>query len=307
MNLLNFISQYPDEDSCKQKFKAIRDSVGVTCSVCNSNEHNWIQNKWQYECKKCGKRTTLQSGTALHGSRLPFRYWFVAMHLITSTKKSFSALELQRQLGHNRYEPIWLLLHKLRDVMGQRDKEYQLTDVIELDEGFFSTITVDSEKDQPLKRGRGSQKKSKVLVMVESIPVEGVKTKKGKQRKVGHIRMVVVDDLKSNTIKDIVGVEIAEKSIIDTDNSNSYAKFNEIDVEHRPKVIPKEKVNEILPWVHIAISNAKRLLLDIHHDIEPQYLQSYLNEFCYKFNRRYFGDKLFDRLLIACASYKNKI
>jgi len=307
MNLLNFISQYPDEDSCKHKFKTVRDSVGVICSICNSKEHKWIQNKWQYECKNCGNRTTLQSGTALHGSRLPFRYWFIAMHLITSTKKSFSALELQKQLGHNRYEPVWLLLHKLRDVMGQRDKEYKLTGVIELDEGFFSTVTVDSEKDQPLKRGRGSQKKSKVLVMVESVPVEGVKTKKGKQRKVGHIRMLVIDDLKSETIKSVVEVEIAEKSTIDTDSSNSYTKFREIDVEHRPKVIPKEKVNEMLPWVHIAISNAKRLLLDIHHDIEPQHLQSYLNEFCYKFNRRYFGDKLFDRLLIACASYKNKI
>lgn len=307
MNLLNFISQYPDEDSCKYKFKTVRDSVGVICSICNSKEHKWIQSKLQYECKRCGNRTTLQSGTALHGSRLPLRYWFIAIHLITSTKKSFSALELQRQLGHNRYEPVWLLLHKLRDVMGQRDKEYVLTDVIELDEGFFSTVTTDSEKHQPLKRGRGSQKKSKVLVMVESIPVEGAKTKKGKQRKVGHIRMLVVEDLKSDTFKSIVEVEIAKKSIIDTDNSTSYSKFNEIDVEHRPQVIPKEKVNEMLPWVHIAISNAKRLLLDIHHDIEPQYLQSYLNEFCYKFNRRYFGDKLFDRLLIACASYKNKI
>ena len=307
MNLLNFISQYPDEESCKLKYKAIRDQVGVICSNCQSKEHKWIQNKWQYECNKCGKRTTLQSGTALHGSRLPFRYWFISMHLITSTKKSFSALELQRQLGHKRYEPVWLMLHKLREVMGQRDKEYQLTDVIELDEGFFSTVTVDSEKGKPLKRGRGSQKKSKVLVMVESVPVEGETTKKGKQRKVGHIRMLVINDLKSNTIKDIVAVGVEEKSTIDTDSSNSYNKFKDIDVGHRPQIIPKDKVNEMLPWVHIAISNAKRLLLDIHHDIEPQYLQSYLNEFCYKFNRRYFGDKLFDRLLIACVSYKNKI
>ncbi len=58
--------------------------------------------------------------------------------------------------------------------------------------------------------------------------------------------------------------------------------------------------------VHIAISNAKRLLLDIHHDVRPQYLQGYLNEFCYKYNRRYFGEKLFYRLLIACVSYKNE-
>jgi len=62
----------------------------------------------------------------------------------------------------------------------------------------------------------------------------------------------------------------------------------------------------MLPWVHIAISNAKRLLLYIHNNMESKYLQSYLNEFCYKYNRRYFGDKLFDSLLIDCVSYKNE-
>ena len=76
--------------------------------------------------------------------------------------------------------------------------------------------------------------------------------------------------------------------------------------DHKPVVIPKDKVSEMLPWVHLAISNAKRLLLDVHHDVKPQYLQGYLNEFCYKYNRRYFGEKLFDRLLIACVSYKNE-
>jgi hypothetical protein len=96
----------------------------------------------------------------MHRSRLPFRYWFVAFHLLTSTRKSFSAKELQRQLGHKHYEPIWALLHKLRFVMGRRDSQYVLEGIIELDEGFFSTEVSESEKDKPLKRGRGSQKKS---------------------------------------------------------------------------------------------------------------------------------------------------
>lgn len=306
MNLLNFIEQFPDEESCMIKFKEVRDNIGIKCSECEFNDHYWKKDKWQYECKRCGKRTTLRSGTAMHGSRLPFRYWFIAMHLLTSTRKSFSALELQRQLGHNRYEPVWSMLHKLRDVMGRRDGEYKLAGVIELDEGFFSTITPEDEKDKILKRGRGSQKKSKVLVMVESVPVEGKTTKKGKQRMVGHIKMVVIDNLKANTITPIVESKIARDTVIDSDNSNSYVNLKDIGMEHIPEIIEKEKVNEMLPWVHIAISNAKRLLLDIYHDIEPQYLQSYLNEFCYKYNRRYFGDKLFDRLLIACASYKNE-
>ena len=60
------------------------------------------------------------------------------------------------------------------------------------------------------------------------------------------------------------------------------------------------------PWVHIAIANAKRLLLDVYHDIRPEYLQNYLNEFCWKFNRRNFGEALFDRLMVATVSYKNQ-
>jgi hypothetical protein len=307
MNLLNFIEQFPDEESCKLKYKEVRDTVGVHCSVCESMDHYWKKDKWQYECKLCGNRTTLRSGTSMHGSRLPFRYWFIAMHLLTSTKKSFSALELQRQLGHNRYEPVWTMLHKLREVMGRRDGEYELSGVIELDDGFFSTVRPEGGKDKPLKRGRGSQKKSKVLVMIESMPVEGKTTKKGKQRKVGYIKMVVIDDLKANTITSLVEANIVKNTVIDSDNSTSYVKLKDVGMEHVPEIIPKDKVNEMLPWVHIAISNAKRLLLDIHHVVEPQYLQSYLNEFCYKYNRRYFGDKLFDRLLIACVSYKNKL
>ncbi|SCQ21138.1 ISXO2-like transposase domain protein [Tannerella forsythia] len=75
---------------------------------------------------------------------------------------------------------------------------------------------------------------------------------------------------------------------------------------HNSQVIPKEKVGEALPWVHIAISNAKRQLINTFHDIKPEFLQNYLDEFCYKFNRRYWGEALFGRLLVACVTYKNE-
>ncbi|MEI6434381.1 MAG: IS1595 family transposase [Bacteroidota bacterium] len=306
MNLLNFIEQFPDEESCQLKYKEVRDKVGVTCSVCGCKEQYWKKDKWQYECKSCGKRTTLRSGTVMHGSKLPFRYWFIAIHLLASTKKSFSALELQRQLGHGFYEPIWEMPHKLREVMGRRDGEYELSGVIELDEGFFTTMKTEEEKDKPLKPGRGSQKKSTVLVMVESVPMEGKTTKKGKPRKVGHLNMLVIEDLKAKTLTEKVGAKVSKDAVIDSDHSTSYVKLKDVVKEHKPVVIPKDKVSEMLPWVHLAISNAKRLLLDIHYDVKPEYLQGYLNEFFYKYNRRYFGEKLFDRLLIACVSYKNE-
>jgi hypothetical protein len=304
MNLLNFITQYPDEDSCRQKFNELRDREGVVCPHCGHKFHYWKKDKSSYECKQCKYRQSLRANTVMHGSQLPFRYWFIAMHLLTSTKKSFSALELQRQLGHKYYEPIWGLLHKLRSLMGKRDSEYSLSGVIELDEGFFTTAIPESAKEEPLKRGRGSQKKSKVLVMAESIPVE-TERPTDKSRKVGHIKMIVIDDLGAATITPLVEKTVTASSRIDSDKSTSYVRFKEVVNEHHPQVIPKKEIGKALPWVHIAISNAKRVLLDIFHDISPQYLQYYLNEFCYKFNRRYFGERLFDRLMVAAVNYKN--
>ncbi|GHT06544.1 hypothetical protein AGMMS49525_14920 [Bacteroidia bacterium] len=229
----------------------------------------------------------------------------MAFHLLTSTKKSFSAKELQRQLGHKNYDAICALLHKLRMAMGTRDARYTLSGVLELDEGFFSTERQAEEKQQPQKRGRGSQKKSKVLVMAESTPVaEG--EQKGQSRKVNHIKMLVIEDLKSETIDNQVVKNVSTTSEIDSDNSTSYTNLKKLVAQHRPQVIRKEDIGKVLPWVHIAISNAKRMILNTFHDVKPEYLQSYLNEFCYTFNRRYFGERQFDRLLVAGVAYKNE-
>ena len=306
MNLLNFINQFPNEESCNLKLKEIRDKEGVVCKHCGSKEHYWKSDKWQYECKKCKFRTTLRSGTVMHGSQLPTRYWFIAMHLLTSTKKSFSAVELQKQLGHKYYEPIWGMLHKLRYAMGNRDSKYDLSGEIELDEGFFSTEKEKEQKDKPLKRGRGSQKKTKVLVMTESRDVPNKLTKRGKPKKMGFIKMQVIPDLKSNTIDYHVKDKISERASLITDDSTSYVNLDNFVEKHKSQVIKPVDIGKILPWVHISISNAKRLLLNIHHKIKSEYLQSYLNEFCYKLNRRYYGEYQFDRLLVASVCYKNE-
>ena len=69
----------------------------------------------------------------------------------------------------------------------------------------------------------------------------------------------------------------------DSNNSTSYVKLKDIVKEYRPQVIQKQNIGKVLPRVHIAISNAKRMLLDIYHNNKPEYLKNYLNEFCYKF------------------------
>lgn len=302
MNLIEFHRHFPDEAACEGHLKRLREQRGVVCDKCGCTHHYWKAYRNQWECSHCGHRTSLTSGTVMHGTKLPLLYWFIATHLLTSTKKTFSAAELQRQLGHNRYQPIWELLHKLRSVMGQRDAEYTLSGSIELDEGFFSIDSEDYDANTPRHRGRGSEAKAKVLVMAESRE-EAHPIRRDVRRSVRHIKMQVIPNLRAETIDETVMGAIEPESELTTDGSNSYTHFAEMVEAHRGHVVPPREVGKVLPWVHIVISNAKRQLLAIHHSIDADFLQGYLNEFCYKFNRRYLD--CFECLMVASVSYRN--
>ena len=105
----------------------------------------------------------------------------------------------------------------MRNAMGRRDSEYKLLGSIELDEGFFST---QYNGDEPLKKGRGSQTKTKVLVMTENEPAED--SKKTIKKSVGHIKMIVIPNLKAQTIDVEVAENIDSDASLTTDDSTSY-------------------------------------------------------------------------------------
>jgi DNA-directed RNA polymerase subunit RPC12/RpoP len=315
MNIQNFFKKFPDQANCKAHFKAERDKQGVICKRCGHQQHYWLSTRDQYQCKSCKFRTTLRSGTLLQGSQLPYYYWYFAMMLLSGTKKSFSALEVQRQLGHPYYEPIWYMLHKIRYAMGKRDDKYLLNNEIELDEGFFEIVPNKKDRDRiamelqendgKYKRGKGSQKQAAVLVMVESKPVEPSEKYKNKAaKKPGYIKMKSLDDLGKETTDEQVAKSVESESSVTTDGANNYNDLSKNLADHKAGVAQlKKEASKILPWVHIAISNAKRLLLDVHHSIGNDYLQRYPDEFCYKFNRRYF-DSVFERMIFASVSCK---
>ena len=306
MNLLKFSTLFPDEQSCRAKIKELRDKCGVVCAKCGCQRHYWKKDREMYECTSCGFRTSLKSGTVMHKSRLPYRYRLMAFHLVTATKKGFSTKEIQRQLGHKRYQPVWCMVHKIRACMGVRDDSYILDGTLELDEGFFSVEVPQDQKDKPKKRGRGSQSKARVLVMVESEP-DSEQPARGKGRKAGYLKMKVIPDLKAETVTEQVKKHVSAEARLDTDDSTSYVALKDAVAEHRPvKVADRKQAGKMFPWVHVAIANAKRWLLANHHDIKEEFLQFYLNEFCYKFNRRYFGEAMFDRLLLCAISHKNE-
>lgn len=286
---------FPDEGSCRAHFKTQREKQGISCKKCGCIKHYWLKGKEQWQCSSCNFRTCLRSGTMMEYGKLPIQKWYLAMLMMTATKKGISALELQRQLGHTRYESIWSMMHKIRTAMGKRDDLYKLAGMLELDEGYFTKSTPQSTQ---LKRGKGSQKQQNVAVIAESTELESIESGK-KSKQCRYFKMKVLEDHKSVSINAVVQENIDEKSVVFSDRSASYIDISQYVEVHVSEKSNHEVTQTTLKWVHIAISNAKRWLLGIHHKIKGKYLQNYLNEFCYKLNRRYFGDKLFDRGLIA--------
>jgi len=297
MQLLEFMRRFSDEQSCREYYREVRLKQGVVCKKCGCIKHYWLSKREVFECSNCKFRTSLRNGTVMQGSPLPFKTWFLIMYLMTYQKKSISACEVTRQLGHKRYTTIWNIMHKIRSKMGKRDFSYQLKDMIEYDDAYFEKATPEKVK-KALKRGKGSQKQAKVAVMAESVPLE----MNNKQTKYcGFFKMKVLDNEKAETVDQVVQESIHSKSIIFSDKSTSYVNISDYVEAHYTFKSSEQTTKTDLRWVHIAISNAKRNLLGIYHKISGKYLQNYLNEFVYKLNRRYF-DSLFDRLLIAVSA-----
>lgn len=297
MNLFTFTAHFGDEQTCRLHFKEQRDDIGVLCHRCGHDQHYWIKSVWSYECKACRSRTSLRSGTIMQSSNLSFLVWYRTMFLMSTTKKGFSAKEIQRQLGLKRYEPVWAMVHKLRKAMGNRDARYTLEGMIEMDEGYFTVESSEVEQEKGI-RGRGAAGKQNVAVMAESTPLEDVDTGK-KSKHVRYFKAKVLETHKSGEVDQTIEDSLDEKSIVFTDKSTSYVDIADFVELHITEKSTKESTKETLKWVHIFISNAKRNLLGNYHKIKGKYLQLYLNEFVYKLNRRYFGEKIFERVIIA--------
>jgi len=219
------------------------------------------------------------------------------MFLMSVTKKGFSAKEIQRQLGLKRYEPVWQMTHKIRKAMGNRDARYTLEGMIEMDEGYFTVACGEIEQSQGI-RGRGAVGKANTLIMAESVPLECIETGE-KSKSCRYFKAKVLDTHLSKEINQTVQKTIDNQSIVFSDKSTSYVDIADFVELHITEKSNEQTSKETLRWAHITISNAKRNLLGNYHKIKRKYLQLYLNEFVYKLNRRYFGERIFDRLIVA--------
>jgi len=223
------------------------------------------------------------AGTILHRTRTPLLVWFWAIFLVAIDKRGHSALQLSRELALP-YDRAWRILHKIRAAMGHRDAEYRLDGIVELDETYFGA------PDEG-RRGRGTRRAKAIVAL--GLTVDG---------KPRFVKMRIAKRLDARSVKSFAVAEIAHGTTTRTDGLNIYNVLGELGYVHEATVAPGKSKDDVLYWTHTVISNAKAFILGTFHGLEDMHMQRYLDEFCYRFNRRYREDEMFDRLLFACAS-----
>lgn len=300
IGLLQYILRYNTEEKCITDMVEKRHKEGIICSTCNcKTKHYYIKSIKQFRCSQCKTKKGLRQGTYMKFSKLPVQYWYICTYLMTESVKPISANQMKKYLGHKFYEPIFDMMHVIRVTMGQRDRLYMLNHGIEVDDCQVRTYKSTSEKkDAPkllfkkdnLKRGKGSQRTSKVLVAVESqYTMNDNKHKPNKS--VDFIRMESILTTKSNEINFALSNMInGQNAVVTSDMWKGNLRIDQVAAAHLPVNTNKPTKEKIianhLPWVHKVISNFKRQVLGTHHAISNKYLDNYLAEFQYKFNRR---------------------
>jgi transposase-like protein len=217
-------------------------------------------------------------------SRTPLRKWFLAIYLMSSDKRGCSALRLKRELKIA-YDTAWTMSHKIRNAMKERDEGYRLSGYVEMDEGFFG-----SPSEGEGKRGRGTDKAPVVVGL--SLDEEGHPK---------FVKAKVLDAVDSDAIVDFAHEAVVEGSQIGSDGLSIYRKLAREGYIHLPENFNAVDNPEHLKWLHVVISNLKAFLNGTYHGVAKTHLQAFLDEFCYRFNRRFWPSQLFARTLVACA------
>jgi len=126
MNIDLLIKNFPNEDTCKENLRKHKEGDVIACKNCGCQKHYWLKAKWQWQCSECKSRTTLRSGTIMENSKLIVQIWYLVMAIVVFCDEKISVSEIQRKLGHSRYESIWNMSNRIRDHMEHDGDMYNL-------------------------------------------------------------------------------------------------------------------------------------------------------------------------------------
>jgi ISXO2-like transposase domain/Transposase zinc-ribbon domain len=294
LSLMEFQVRFPNENTCWAYLSKLRWSEKRICPACSQERWSLVKTRKLFECLHCGKQVSATSGTIFHKSRVPLRKWFWAIYFVATSKKGISALHLQRQLDLGSYRTAWLMMHKIRQAMIEREELYTLSGTVQMDE-----FGVGGKKSREKLRKLGenaSPFKNKIpfLMAVEEFDHGGPR----------FIRTEALNDITGDEIVPVIEKRVQKGSTLKSDGASVYrqaARLHGYGIEQSSYSQEPQATLKHLKWTNLLISNFKRYLLGTYHYTGKRYAKAYGAEFAYRFNRRNWPDQAFDRLLFACA------
>lgn len=282
-SLIEWQKKFGTEKACTKELAKVRWPKGFQCPICGSQNYCTITTRNTYQCSSCRHQVSVTAGTLFHATKIPLVKWFWTIYLTASDKGGISALRLSKQIGVS-WPSARRMLKKIRIAMAHCDSIYRLENLIEFDD-----IYVGGKRAG--KRGRGTEGKKRVLVAVET---------RGKGA--GFVAMQAVETVSKDTVSDFLNFHLKSGQTVSTDALHALNSVTH-DHVHEKKAPPPNKASEWLPLVHIMIGNMMKFLNGTYHGVSCRYLQEYLDEFCYRFNRRFWEQQLPLRLLNACLAH----
>jgi IS1 family transposase len=273
-----FEERFPigDDDACRAYLKARRWPEGVRCPRCgNPGVYDLHSRKWHWQCTKCapggstGYRFSVIAGTIFENTNKPLRDWFKVVHLMTTSKKGISALQIQRQMGFGSYGTAHSMCHKIRAAM--IEPAQKLGGIVEVDETYIGGK--DSNRHWDKKKGH----------LDDKTPVIGAVQRKGNVvarvlRSVDRISVLnFIDEAVSNKV-----------SLLATDSWPGYASLRE---DYRHAAVDHHKHQYVVGAVHTNTiegfwSIFKRGVVGTFHKVSAKYMPLYVAEFQFRYNNR---------------------
>lgn len=273
--ILELEKKFSTEAACAKFLADIRWTECFSCPKCGKNKY-WQMASGLFMCASCYHQTSVKAGTIFQDSSIPLQIWLRAAWWLVAQKNGCSAKGLQRVLGLGSYETAWCILHKFRKAMVFQGRR-QLSGLIEVDETYIGG----ERKGGPV--GRGAEGKAIVIIAVEDKKDKGF----------GRIRAGVIADVSGDSIEAFLKENVEPKSRIRSDGWTGYSNVRRSGYRHYA-------TSKDLKLVHRVASLLKRWLTGTHQGaVDHEHLQSYLDEFVFRFNRRTSRSRglLFQRLI----------
>jgi transposase-like protein len=275
LGILEFTDKFSDDNKCKEYLYEKKWNNGFVCKKCSHDVALNSSALYLKQCKKCLHIESCTSGTLFHKVKFPLRKAFYILFTMSNTSKGSSSLNLSKLLLINR-NTAWLFQQKIRIAM-ESSKNYPLNGKVVVDETYVGGKEIGHQ-------GRGADTKQKVVIAIESTPDEdGIK----------RVYAMHIESASASELKKIFEAHISKSADIKTDKWSGYSPLKSVwNIQQE-----KSKGGENFELMNRFCMGLKGWLRGIYHHVDPAFLQKYLDEYCYRFNRSIYKETAFDKLI----------